>query len=123
MSIFKRPDVNAGLTTQQKAAIARQMIISGVIGSMEQAKVSHKRLLEFVWQNPYEFTAQQVLSGLGENAGKLIGKRTWGGLVKSSTHYRFIDGGSMTAPDNAELTDSMPAVLCPLWAHLIHFYK
>jgi tricorn protease len=26
---------------------------------------------------------------------------TWGGLVKSSTHYRLIDGGSLTAPDNA----------------------
>ena len=25
----------------------------------------------------------------------------WGGLVKSSTHYRLIDGGSLTAPDNA----------------------
>lgn len=36
-----------------------------------------------------------------QKAGPLIGARTWGGLVKSSTHYRFIDGGSMTAPDNA----------------------
>ncbi|WP_282134336.1 S41 family peptidase [Seonamhaeicola maritimus] len=36
-----------------------------------------------------------------QKAGKLIGKRTWGGLVKSSTHYRLIDGGSLTAPDNA----------------------
>ncbi|WP_299124014.1 S41 family peptidase [uncultured Winogradskyella sp.] len=36
-----------------------------------------------------------------QNAGKLIGMRTWGGLVKSSTHYRLIDGGSLTAPDNA----------------------
>ncbi|OEK00869.1 protease [Roseivirga sp. 4D4] len=36
-----------------------------------------------------------------QKAGALIGARTWGGLVKSSTHYRFIDGGSMTAPDNA----------------------
>lgn len=36
-----------------------------------------------------------------QNAGKLIGKRTWGGLVKSSTHYRLVDGGSLTAPDNA----------------------
>lgn len=36
-----------------------------------------------------------------QNAGKLIGKRTWGGLVKSSVHYAFIDGGAMTAPDNA----------------------
>ena len=26
---------------------------------------------------------------------------TWGGLVKSSTHYRLVDGGSLTAPDNA----------------------
>ena len=36
-----------------------------------------------------------------QKAGKLIGMRTWGGLVKSSTHYRLVDGGSLTAPDNA----------------------
>ncbi len=36
-----------------------------------------------------------------QNAGQLIGKRTWGGLVKSSVHYSFIDGGAMTSPDNA----------------------
>ena len=36
-----------------------------------------------------------------QKAGKLIGMRTWGGLVKSSVHYRLIDGGALTAPDNA----------------------
>jgi len=36
-----------------------------------------------------------------QQAGPLIGTTTWGGLVKSSTHYRLIDGGSLTAPDNA----------------------
>ncbi len=36
-----------------------------------------------------------------QKAGKLIGMTTWGGLVKSSTHYAFVDGGRMTAPDNA----------------------
>jgi tricorn protease len=36
-----------------------------------------------------------------QNAGPLVGMRTWGGLVKSSVHYGFIDGGAMTAPDNA----------------------
>lgn len=36
-----------------------------------------------------------------QNAGPLIGQRTWGGLVKSSVHYPFVDGGAMTAPDNA----------------------
>jgi tricorn protease len=36
-----------------------------------------------------------------QNAGPLIGKRTWGGLVKSSVHYAFVDGGAMTSPDNA----------------------
>ncbi len=36
-----------------------------------------------------------------QNVGPLIGMRTWGGLVKSSTHYRFIDGSFATAPDNA----------------------
>ncbi|HET6256708.1 MAG TPA: PDZ domain-containing protein [Puia sp.] len=42
---------------------------------------------------PWVFRHQQV--------GPLIGARTWGGLVKSSVHYSFIDGGAMTAPDNA----------------------
>ncbi len=36
-----------------------------------------------------------------QKAGPLIGKRTWGGLVKSSVHYPMIDGGALTAPDNA----------------------
>ncbi|GGG91363.1 tricorn protease [Polaribacter pacificus] len=36
-----------------------------------------------------------------QKAGLLIGATTWGGLVKSSTHYSLIDGGSLTAPDNA----------------------
>ena len=27
--------------------------------------------------------------------------RTWGGLVKSSVHYSLVDGGALTAPDNA----------------------
>ncbi len=31
----------------------------------------------------------------------MIGARTWGGLVKSSVHYPLIDGGALTAPDNA----------------------
>jgi tricorn protease len=42
---------------------------------------------------PWAFRQQQV--------GPLIGTRTWGGLVKSSTHYQMVDGGSLTAPDNA----------------------
>jgi len=41
---------------------------------------------------PWVFRQQKV--------GPLIGTRTWGGLVKSSVHYAFIDGGAMTAPDN-----------------------
>lgn len=36
-----------------------------------------------------------------QKAGQLIGATTWGGLVKSSTHYALVDGGSLTAPDNA----------------------
>jgi tricorn protease len=36
-----------------------------------------------------------------QDAGPLIGTRTWGGLVKSSVHYLLIDGGGLTAPDNA----------------------
>lgn len=42
---------------------------------------------------PWVFRQQQ--------AGLLIGATTWGGLVKSSTHYALVDGGSLTAPDNA----------------------
>lgn len=41
---------------------------------------------------PWIFRQQKV--------GPLIGTRTWGGLVKSSVHYPFLDGGTMTAPDN-----------------------
>jgi tricorn protease len=42
---------------------------------------------------PWVFRQQQ--------AGPLIGTRTWGGLVKSSVHYALVDGGALTAPDNA----------------------
>ncbi|MCK5145920.1 PD40 domain-containing protein [bacterium] len=42
---------------------------------------------------PWAFRQQKV--------GPLIGMRTWGGLVKSSVHYRLVDGGALTAPDNA----------------------
>jgi tricorn protease len=42
---------------------------------------------------PWAFRQQKV--------GKLIGARTWGGVVKSSVHYNLIDGGGLTAPDNA----------------------
>ena len=36
-----------------------------------------------------------------QGVGPLIGTRTWGGLVKSSVHYPMVDGGTLTAPDNA----------------------
>lgn len=42
---------------------------------------------------PWAFRQQQV--------GPIIGRRTWGGLVKSSVHYAMIDGGFLTSPDNA----------------------
>jgi len=42
---------------------------------------------------PWVFRQQKI--------GPLIGTRTWGGLVKSSVHYLMVDGGSITAPDNA----------------------
>ena len=42
---------------------------------------------------PWIFRQQQV--------GPLIGKRSWGGLVKSSVHFSLVDGGALTAPDNA----------------------
>ena len=42
---------------------------------------------------PWAFRQQKV--------GPLVGARTWGGLVKSSVHYSLIDGGALTAPDNA----------------------
>ena len=42
---------------------------------------------------PWVFRQQKV--------GPLIGETTWGGLVKSSVHYPLVDGGALTAPDNA----------------------
>jgi len=42
---------------------------------------------------PWVFRQQKV--------GPLIGATTWGGLVKSSVHYSWVDGGAMTVPDNA----------------------
>jgi len=42
---------------------------------------------------PWVFRQQKI--------GPLIGTRTWGGLVKSSVHYALVDGGALTAPDNA----------------------
>lgn len=36
-----------------------------------------------------------------QKTGPLIGAKTWGGLVKSSVHYALVDGGALTAPDNA----------------------
>lgn len=36
-----------------------------------------------------------------QKTGPIIGARTWGGLVKSSVHYSLVDGGALTAPDNA----------------------
>ncbi len=42
---------------------------------------------------PWAFRQQKV--------GPLIGATTWGGLVKSSVHYSLVDGGALTAPDNA----------------------
>ncbi|MEP7111374.1 MAG: PDZ domain-containing protein [Ferruginibacter sp.] len=42
---------------------------------------------------PWVFREQKV--------GPMVGTRTWGGLVKSTVHFAFIDGGAMTAPDNA----------------------
>ena len=36
-----------------------------------------------------------------QKTGPLIGARTWGGLVRSSVHYSLVDGGALTAPDNA----------------------
>ncbi|MCZ4694597.1 protease [Ancylomarina euxinus] len=42
---------------------------------------------------PWVFKHQKI--------GPVVGARTWGGLVKSSIHYRLVDGGALTAPDNA----------------------
>ncbi len=36
-----------------------------------------------------------------QKAGPLIGTTTWGGLVASSVHYPLVDGGALTAPNNA----------------------
>ncbi|MFW5947227.1 MAG: PDZ domain-containing protein, partial [Gemmatimonadota bacterium] len=36
-----------------------------------------------------------------QDAGPLIGRRTWGGLVASSVAYPLVDGGAVTAPTHA----------------------
>ena len=36
-----------------------------------------------------------------QHAGPLVGTRTWGGLVAAAVHYPLVDGGGVTAPDNA----------------------
>ncbi|HUF77270.1 MAG TPA: PDZ domain-containing protein [Longimicrobiales bacterium] len=36
-----------------------------------------------------------------QNAGPLVGMRTWGGLVASCVHYPLVDGGTVTAPCSA----------------------
>jgi tricorn protease len=36
-----------------------------------------------------------------QQAGPLVGTRNWGGVVKSSVHHPLVDGGALTAPDNA----------------------
>jgi tricorn protease len=36
-----------------------------------------------------------------QKAGPLIGTRTWGGLVAASSAYPMVDGGYLTAPNNA----------------------
>jgi tricorn protease len=45
---------------------------------------------------PWAFRRQKV--------SKLIDALTWRGLVKSSVHYAPVDGGALTATDNAVLT-------------------
>jgi len=42
---------------------------------------------------PWAFRQQKV--------GPIIGTRTWGGLVAASSPYALVDGGSLTAPNNA----------------------
>ncbi len=42
---------------------------------------------------PWVFRQQKV--------GPIIGATTWGGLVASSVHYSLVDGGALTAPNNA----------------------
>jgi tricorn protease len=42
---------------------------------------------------PWAFRKQQI--------GPLIGTRTWGGLVRSCSHYPMLDGGFVTSPCNA----------------------
>jgi tricorn protease len=42
---------------------------------------------------PWAFRQQQV--------GPIVGTRTWGGLVAASSPYGLVDGGRVTAPNNA----------------------
>jgi hypothetical protein len=53
-----------------------------------------------------------------QKAGPIIGARTWGGLVKSSVHYSLIDGGALTAPDNAVFDPINNCICCTIDIHV-----
>ena len=86
------------MTRKLRAALTNE-VPNGVPMKLPQGILGPKALLinELAGSGgdffPWVFRQQQ--------AGPLIGATTWGGLVKSSVHYGLIDGGALTAPDNA----------------------
>ncbi len=92
-------DYMVDLMTRRLRASLTNEVPNGVPGRLPAGILGPKVLLinEMAGSGgdffPWVFRQQKV--------GPLIGARTWGGLVKSSVHYSLVDGGALTAPDNA----------------------
>ena len=93
----------------------------GNVSQLILEKLSRRRIGYNVprWGTPHPYPASSVLGPMvtvtNENAGsdgdifshcfklmklgKLIGKRTWGGVIGISPHQGFVDGGSTTQPE------------------------
>lgn len=93
----------------------------GNVSQLILEKLSRKRIGYDLprWGTPHPYPASSVLGPMvavtNENAGsdgdifshcfklmdlgKLIGKRTWGGVIGISPHQGFVDGGSTTQPE------------------------
>ena len=77
LSYFVRRDVPPGSTPRFAHSGPKAMLINGYAGSGGDAL-------------PYYFRAQRL--------GKLVGTRTWGGLIGLSGNPSLVDGGSISAP-------------------------
>ena len=93
----------------------------GTVSQLILEKLSRRRIGYDIprWGTPHPYPAASVLGPMiavtNENAGsdgdifshcfklmnlgKLVGKRTWGGVIGISPHQGFVDGGSTTQPE------------------------